>query len=829
MFVFEAESQKAFELIQRGSSVRFVGRRLSGRSTLLGTVTSLLESVAVPVTGVRGDLAAQATPGYGLEQIRADLGFSLKSRDTFSAVEALAGALGPNWVLTVDDPHLLDTFSLHVIAAVRQRLKLRLVVSAVAGRTCEEDLPAVWPESLVRVPDLDLPTTGALLHEVLGGAIDPHLTARFYGKSGGIAGLLTALADSARSEGLLEQVHGVWRARAASLWSPSITILIDSMLAELSDSMAEMVTWLAETGPTDSDQMHERFGRTRVREGIQHGFVSPVGAATSNRLQAWPPIVGTRFQMESHSPESTRPAVRPSQLDEQYPGASIAGAGTELTQLARSFAEHDTRETEQARRAWGIAATPENALRYLLIALGNDEERQTVRRVFLETPTLILDPVESDFRLLFQYIQWLVFEMNDPEQARNRLAEVERATPHALVPAQALLPALLVFRGEAMPSGYPEQQTPPSGTIHLTRLLLAVLSGDISTAEEELRSGDLFPQFAWQREFIEAALAYLNGAVSKSIELALRYREQATQRFDRTSFTALSYVAALASQHLGNVELTRRLILETTVIGRPHLAFGSVYSAMFVMGAMDAHFAGREQNREDMLLEAATVAPIVGPLLGMGLDFPNAIVDSGADSEKFDRDMSQAVDARLDKGYIVGAIQTGLSALTISWGPRTAGALARAAHRVDLPVFRNATELSSLLKSTDLGPLAEWSRTVHVGDDQDLIVRLLGSASRHAKAAGDDARSAALLELTREYFGPSHDEGAIPALRAPSPGETVTQREHEIGLLAGQLSNPAIAARLGISRRTVENHIAGALRKTGKTNRKELASYLASH
>lgn len=829
MFVFEAESQKAFELIQGGSSVRFIGRRLSGKTTLLGVITSLLESVAVPVTGVRGNLAARSTPGYGLEQIRADLGFTLKSRDAFSAVEALAGALSPDWVLTIDDPHLLDPFSLHVIAAVRQRLKLRVIVSSVTGRACEEDLPAVWPEALVQIPDLDLPATGALLHEVLNGPIDPNLTARFYSKSGGIAGLLTALADGARMDGLLEQIGGVWRARAASLWSPSLTVLVDTLLAELDGPVAEMVSCLAEAGSLDSDQLVERFGRTEVRRGMKLGFVSPVGTATSNRLQVWPPIISTRFQSENYYPESARYAARPSESNERYPSSLTAGAGTELTQLARSFAEHDAREIEQSRRAWVIAATPENAMRYLLVALGNDEERQTVRRVFLETPTFLLDPAEHDFRLLFQYIQWLVFEMNDPEEARSRLAEVERATSHALVPSESILPALLVLRGESMPLGYPEQQIPPSGTIHLTRMLLALISGDVATAERELHSADLFPQFAWQRECIEAALAYLNGAVSESIEIALRYREKAAQRYDRTSFTTLSYIAALASQHLGNVELTRRLILETTVIGRPHLALGAVYSAMFVMGAMDAHFAGRAQNREDMLLEAATVAPAVGPLLGMGLDFPKAIIDAGADSEKFDQDMAEAVDARLEKGYLVGAIQTGLSALTISWGPRTTDALSRAAQRVDLPAFHNATQLSSLLHSTELGQLTEWCRTVHVGEDHDLLVRLLGSASRQAKSAGDIERSNALLELTREYFGPSPDEGSTLSLRAFKPGETVTQRELEVGLLAGQLSNPANATRLGISRRTVENHIAGALRKTGTTNRKELASYLSSH
>ena len=56
----------------------------------------------------------------------------------------------------------------------------------------------------------------------------------------------------------------------------------------------------------------------------------------------------------------------------------------------------------------------------------------------------------------------------------------------------------------------------------------------------------------------------------------------------------------------------------------------------------------------------------------------------------------------------------------------------------------------------------------------------------------------------------------------------LTEREHEVAQLAAKgLTNAEIAERLVLSRRTVENHIASALRKLGIPNRAAIANRLA--
>jgi len=60
--------------------------------------------------------------------------------------------------------------------------------------------------------------------------------------------------------------------------------------------------------------------------------------------------------------------------------------------------------------------------------------------------------------------------------------------------------------------------------------------------------------------------------------------------------------------------------------------------------------------------------------------------------------------------------------------------------------------------------------------------------------------------------------------RGPATG-TLTDREREIArLIASGESNPEIARRLFLSRKTVERHVSNVLRKVGARNRAELAA-----
>ena len=114
---------------------------------------------------------------------------------------------------------------------------------------------------------------------------------------------------------------------------------------------------------------------------------------------------------------------------------------------------------------------------------------------------------------------------------------------------------------------------------------------------------------------------------------------------------------------------------------------------------------------------------------------------------------------------------------------------------------------------------------------------LLAEALRTAEPEVAEAEARAGLAVFDELgAGPDADAAASflreLGVRAARPGlrdaDGLTRREHEVLRLLGDgLSNPEIAARLYVSRKTVEHHVASVLAKLGVDNRHEAARHLS--
>ncbi|MFF9814949.1 LuxR C-terminal-related transcriptional regulator [Streptomyces sp. NPDC014006] len=110
--------------------------------------------------------------------------------------------------------------------------------------------------------------------------------------------------------------------------------------------------------------------------------------------------------------------------------------------------------------------------------------------------------------------------------------------------------------------------------------------------------------------------------------------------------------------------------------------------------------------------------------------------------------------------------------------------------------------------------------TARDGDGPDSVAAELTSCVEqftHLGATWDAARTRALLRV----------HGPAPERRPngrPAYGDQLSPREHEVAQLAGSgLTNREIAATLHLSPRTVEQHVARAMRKLNLTSRQQLA------
>jgi DNA-binding NarL/FixJ family response regulator len=99
-----------------------------------------------------------------------------------------------------------------------------------------------------------------------------------------------------------------------------------------------------------------------------------------------------------------------------------------------------------------------------------------------------------------------------------------------------------------------------------------------------------------------------------------------------------------------------------------------------------------------------------------------------------------------------------------------------------------------------------------------------------------DASAALVLRAVRAvaagelWFEPAVLRSSASARRPPSPFSTLTDREREIVALVGEgLRNEEIARRIGITEKTVRNHLTAVFDKVGVSGRLELVVFAYRH
>ncbi|WP_254168755.1 hypothetical protein [Rothia santali] len=326
------------------------------------------------------------------------------------------------------------------------------------------------------------------------------------------------------------------------------------------------------------------------------------------------------------------------------------------------------RRAAQRYARWAERPTEARAVRYLDAAFGSAGESARFREVlaWLED----LGPTFSA-----GYVELL-------RQALRAAGGQEGAdgAPSGAEPfpdPRSLVEALAVIADDDLESP-PEDSDPDRCVIR------AIVTGRIDAAR------DLSERLGASR--LSAALRchvlYLDGRIDEAILRLRALLEEASADADRDTFLIASHGLALIERHWGDPAASHSILSAALSVGQPGVVSSTFFGAMLHWAAVDAHDRGRYALRDALWRDGSSYAPGVGPLYGMGGDLVRAMVEE--DPERFDRAAAEVIRARVERGYVIAALHTGVGALQRHAGPELFAAIA------GIPAPRGSSPLSFL-------------------------------------------------------------------------------------------------------------------------------------
>ena len=151
-------------------------------------------------------------------------------------------------VIGVDDAHLLDGLSAHVVLQLAQSRGARLVVTVRTDVEEPDAVRALWKDGLLKRIDLEplsAASTRSLIEATVGGPVDALSARRFWKLTDGNALFLRQLLADQITAGRMAQVAGVWMWDDDVAVSPSMGDIVGRQLRYLAPELVQVVDFLS--------------------------------------------------------------------------------------------------------------------------------------------------------------------------------------------------------------------------------------------------------------------------------------------------------------------------------------------------------------------------------------------------------------------------------------------------------------------------------------------------------------------------------------------------------------------------------------------------------
>jgi DNA-binding CsgD family transcriptional regulator/tetratricopeptide (TPR) repeat protein len=759
-------------------------------------------------------------------------------------------------LIGVDDAHLLDGLSAHVVHQLAQARAARLVVTLRTGGTEPDAVTALCKDGLLARLDLEplsLDATRGVIEAAVGGPVDSHSAQRFWKLTGGNALFLRQLLKDQISAGRMQRAAGVWMWDEDVAVSPNIGDMVGGQLSLLTPALSLVVDTLSQCEPLGVDvlcdlvtrhdlevaeRMHlvtvERTGGT-LSARLAHPLFGEIRRATAGEMylsRIRGRLARRLAQDQDRDMQTTvRRALLAMESDlDPDPGLYLEAARFAMTLLDLQLAE---RFAAAAARCGVTEAASVQAMNMVL--LGRGEQAETLLREMSEHGP-------DGHRWATVRAANLVWMLGRPPEASAILdglgamdespaESAERLAVEACVDAVSARCADAAVKARAAL----QFVTLPDFHAMMASLALVMAQGALGDTD------DL--SFAFYRALDMATMSFqashmrfwLGSVYARACRLTGRLDEcgaSAAQLADSArdvpglAYANLAFLLGHAELICGDLVGAVKILHEALAgVERHGVTTGLHPASCFALAEAHAKL-GQPVEAMAAVSEALQCVPSDYLFMQTGLCLATgwALAAGGLLTEAVEAVQEGAVQAR-DRGQPTHELA--LIQAAVQWGDVSGAARARElADVLGLPLAHAvAGHAASLLAGDGDGLLDAVARYREIGDKATAADAAAQAAVAFASGLqGKRGRYAAALaqELADQCGGL-----CTPALRTPVSASPLTGRQREIAeLVAAGLSNRDIGDRLKMSVRTVEGHLLRACRRVGAGSRAELAAIM---
>ncbi|SDC61186.1 regulatory protein, luxR family [Sanguibacter gelidistatuariae] len=822
--------------LRAGTNVNLVGLRASGRSATMSRVVEHLVEGGVRVTRITGVQALHDRPLGALAVAGINISPSPNSLNMLmSAVECLEEALATKpSVLTIDDADDLDASTIGAIAAVHARLHTPVVITSRPTGCRRSDagalIAALQPGVRITLPPLRFEEVHRLVHQLLGGPVEPMTVARIAAKSGGLPGLVTAMVRTGRASVRLAPRGGLWVARG-DLWTTPLAQSVEPFLDDLDEASLDAITVLSHAGPVSMAGALRLVPAEKLSVLEDFGLLRVLPEGDDALVGVFPPLIAEYIKHEGSTTRRMLVRGRLAAAPDREPVPALAPGPPARPSadplLSRRLSAHWHTTLAAHRLTWDTDPSPSNAIPLLGSLLTCRALPHEIDAILTDTVTDAADD-ESLARLLVLTAFSEALGAGRIDAAQERLREARPAQPRfdGLVRATQ---AHLQLLTDSVPD-VADLADPPESEPHLSHEAVVVVRAQTLVASGQAQAAlDLLAAFTTDEPYLaravdvtrELALLYTCD-VDRAVTLALVNVERSRRAHDPAGVEEHSYVAGMGLAFRGRlVELDDLVASALSLSPMPHHT-SHVQTGLLALWADVARWQGRHAYADSLAVQSTGLGRRTGPHPGMSADGIAAQARKGEEKQTADELWAIAED-RLDRGYLPAGIIAGVAAVEAHPDATRAARLLDAAAACDCPLPVHLAAYAAAIASGAPRELAE------------LEPHLLGAGLRLYAVRTAVARSVNML-LTGDLTGAVEQADAAwnkaglrgrdlcGLFRRFDRAVSLTAREREIAVLVARgMSSNEIAVAKVISIRTVENHVFSACRKVGVDTREGLA------